>query len=260
MSQTEPTPEQRRAKLDADIARRQALEQKPAAAKAATDPADPEGIQAAFARAGLRMLSATEVAVIEREQSEAVAEQQRQQSREGRVRLWAKICPDRYCEPFAWEKVAAEADHAALAQVLAWKYSDRGMYIVGETGASKSRAVGNALGRVFVDQGRSVRHMDGIEFANSAGAAFGDASKAEAWLRELCKPDVLWIDDFAKRWTPATEEAAFALVERRTARHNRPLIITNNYGKEGMEAMAHDILVMGPMIRRLKDYCDVISV
>ncbi len=173
-----------------------------------------------------------------------------------RAARWAQICPAVYAEPFDPAKSRARA--AGLAKVRAWRFGPRGLYVIGATGSGKSRSVGTQLTPAFM-AGISVRYVDGVTFAIESGAHMGNPTEAikSEWMRTLRTVDVLWIDDFAKRWTEATEEAAFAVVEWRTAR-KLPIIITTNYSGDEMRSMAVQSNVMEPMIRRLKEFCDVV--
>lgn len=247
----------------ADAAKRRKEEQ--AKAREATDTAPKAGPLAGIVNgalhellAGVKVMTPDEIDKLNRERDAEIKDQQRAERLASRAKWWEAICPARYREPFDFTKVAASVDRAEIQRVLDWRFSDRGLYLIGATGLSKTRAVATLLRRVYVDEGRSVKRMDGVQFANEAGAAFYSAPEAEKWLTGLTKPDVLWLDDLAKRWTPATEEAAFAVVERRTA-EMRPLVITINYSREEMEAMTHDAEVVRPLLRRLRDYCDVVT-
>ena len=173
-----------------------------------------------------------------------------------RAAQWAKICPAVYAEPF--DPAKSRAKPAGLAKVRAWRFGPRGLYVIGATGSGKSRSVGTQLTPAFM-AGVSVRYVDGVTFAIESGAHMGNPTEAirSEWMRTLRTVDVLWIDDFAKRWTEATEEAAFAVVEWRTAR-KLPIIITTNYSGDEMRGMAVQANVMEPMIRRLKEFCDVV--
>jgi DNA replication protein DnaC len=84
------------------------------------------------------------------------------------------------------------------------------------------------LQRVIVDEARSAVVMDGIRFANECVAAFRDSDTTEKWLEGLTRPDVLAIDDVAKRFTPATAEGFFAVMDRRSSRL-KPVILTSNF-------------------------------
>jgi DNA replication protein DnaC len=203
-----------------------------------------------------------EFVLVPREETVFLADDPEREIREREQRrreAWNAMVPAIYREPIDFAKVNPEANRDELGKILGWQYGPRGLYIIGHTGLSKSRALCSMVGDYAIYSGRSVKYLDGVAFAIGAGAAMGNPETAERWLKSLCAPDILIIDDFAKRWTPSTEEAAFAVVERRTA-WRKPIMITNNYDRDEMIARAHDRNVVEPMLRRLKDYCEIASI
>lgn len=213
---------------------------------------------------GKPLPTAEELAAAEKESQERHRIALQQLYKRNREGSWEKICPPRFREPFDVNKVTLGVDLRAVETILGWQHGERGLYIYGETGHSKTRALQALLRRLIVDEHRSVKFYDGNAFAIAAGRAFGSPEDTEAWLLENVQADLFVIDDMAKRWTPATADAAFTIIDRRV-NHRRPVIVTINYtaaemiqiGKAGGEvASLRDVAT--PMMRRIADYCQTV--
>lgn len=172
------------------------------------------------------------------------------------------MCPPLFREPWNWELVKPEVDRRKVEQIFGWEYGPKGLYVAGESGHSKTRALWILARRLVLQERRRLLVLDGVAFSNLCTRAFGDPSQTEALLRPLVKADVLWIDDLAKRWTPATEEGAFTVLDRRSAQ-KLPVLVTINYSSDELYAMQQargDLAqirdVSTPLIRRLVDYCE----
>jgi DNA replication protein DnaC len=198
-----------------------------------------------------------------REQLDAEAERADAAERENlrRTRLlgrWRSMCPEKFRETFDPALVEADVDRAEIAAVTGWQYGPEGLFIVGESGRSKTWAMHAMLQRVIVDEARSAVVMDGIRFANECVAAFRDSDTTEKWLEGLTRPDVLAIDDVAKRFTPATAEGFFAVMDRRSSRL-KPVILTSNFtGTDMKEKIGDDRGLGDPLVRRIKQHCRVV--
>ena len=119
--------------------------------------------------------------------------------------------PELYREPFNLDRVDPEVDREEVSRVLGWQYGPQGLWVVGSTGHSKSRAVGALLCRLIVKDRRRVRYMTGGQFGNFCTEAFYDAASTDRRLNELVTPDILVLDDLAKKWTKSTQEGAFEI-------------------------------------------------
>lgn len=243
-TETKITPAER---LEAEVARRKAMRRETWKEERLTvDPVDESEFAAAInalrAHVGDSVLSEEEYTKVLSEQATA-----------SRAAIWAQVCPDLYREPFdlALCKSTRKED---VRRVLDWRFGPRGLYVIGASGTSKSRAVATALTRAFMS-GRSVLFEMGVEFAIKAGATMCNPDEAmkSPWLRGMYEADIVWLDDMGKRWTPATEEAAFLIVEHRTARR-KPIVVTTNFTGDEMQARAADLNTVTPLLRRLRDY------
>lgn len=178
-------------------------------------------------------------------------------AKERRRERWERVVPGTYREEFDMRKVDPSVNLEEVQKILRWQPNPRGLYVQGESGHSKTRAVFAMLGREYLVHGHHFTYIGGIDFALEAAAKFGDCSQAQAWINALCLPEILFIDDAFKRWTPATEEAFFAVVEKRTA-WKKPIIVTNNYTKAELTEQSKDQQVVLPTLRRLREFCEVV--
>lgn len=178
-------------------------------------------------------------------------QERRRKAREAR---WAEICPPLFAAQFDWSKLPSTTKRDGVQEVLDWKFGPRGLFVVGDTGLAKTTTVYAMLREQFI-QGRSVKVYDGIQFAVECSVAFRESGQTEAWLKAALEPDIFVIDDLAKRFTEATQQGFFAVLDRRTT-HLRPLIITSNCSGETLEGMVKDRQLAGPMRRRMKQHLE----
>lgn len=191
--------------------------------------------------------------------SEKEAEwRQRERSREIALReeRYRKLCP-----PLYQHTDPARLPQDKHRQLSQWKYGPKGLALVGPTGTSKTRCAWQLLRRVILE-GRTVRPFDGIGWGMAVSAAFGTPSETEQWLDRVCKVDVLFIDDlFKAKMTEAQELAAYGVFERR-ASMMLPIIVTmNSTGQMILDRMTDQGRADRgePLIRRIREFCDVIS-
>lgn len=177
--------------------------------------------------------------------------------REAYERAWERICPPLFREPFDFGKLPEKTKLAAVQEVLQWQFGPRGLFIIGDSGMAKTTTMFAMLKEKVIRERRKVLVLDGIALATACSAAFKESSATEKWLREMLKPDILVIDDLAKRFTPATQEGFFTILDRRGA-NMKPLIITTNCSGDVLEEMIDDKHLSGPMRRRLRQYCEMV--
>lgn len=167
---------------------------------------------------------------------------------------WETICPEIYRDEVDIDRVQGNRDLARM--IMGWKFQATGMVIIGPTGHGKSRTAWHALRRAHFD-GRKIAAMDGIKFANEAGAAAYSTENTEKWMNRLTWPDILFIDDLAKRFTKTSGQLLFGLIERRTS-SKKPIIITTNLTSLQLETLIDDPELAKPLVRRLKEFCNPI--
>lgn len=249
-------------RLSAEIERRRAAgllgEREPSyfsRSPKAIGPISNEALEALKRRHGITDADIERAAAeIAQEPHETLAEQRR----EAREATWAKICPPLFLEPFDISKVPAETSREAVEEVLAWQFGPRGLFIVGETNRAKTTTMYAMLREKYVTERKSVKIIDGTQFAYDCSLALRDASLTEGWLREMMAPDILAIDDIAKRFTEATQQGFFDVLNRRTT-HLKPIIITSNCSGGTLEGMIKDPQLAGPTRRRIKQFFEPVT-
>ncbi len=179
-----------------------------------------------------------------------------------RQRIFEKAIPIIFREPFDMEKVKPDVDKKEIRSVLEWKPGAKGLYVMGHTGHSKSRAMFALMARLILETDMQVKIIDGIGFANQAAAAFSAPQETEKWLAGMTNPDILAIDDFGKRATKTTWEGAFAILDRRVGA-GKPTFLTLNYDGDDIKTMiqtssksdqSNDAGLGEPFMRRIREF------
>jgi hypothetical protein len=143
---------------------------------------------------------------------------------------WLGLCPPIYRETDI-HRLPPEA-----AKVTQWQYGPRGLVVVGPTGVGKTRAMWLLLKRL-VYEGRHVRALNAVEFANRCADAFMEGRGTE-WTRKLAE--------------------LYLVVERRVA-HGRPILVTTNLtGRAYVEGREDDGERAAATVRRLREFCDTV--
>lgn len=193
---------------------------------------------------------------------EKMGARERAEKQEAANRLWERLCP--------WEfRTVEEGGNTDIAkmdrrqpewrEVLAWSSGRRGLILRSKvSGSCKTRAMWRLLRRLFDIRVQFIA-VTAAEFDRGCRDAGGNFTLSQ-WFSRLADTDVLFIDDLGKgAWTPHTEGTFFDLVDERT-KHGRPILVTTNEDGESLSHMKtkDSIDRAGPMVRRLRDYCDVI--
>jgi len=102
--------------------------------------------------------------------------------------------------------------------ISAWdagKSENKGLLLIGETGAGKTRCIWKLLERQWLEVGNSFIFLTEIEFALEAVESLMN-SKALWFLNGLRATDILVLDDLGKaKHTDRTREALFAVIDQR---------------------------------------------
>lgn len=190
--------------------------------------------------------------------SQRYISQKEQEEAKARTDKWLAICPPIYRDTEI-SRIDADCGRAAVA----WNFqSPRGLGMLGLTGIGKTRAAFIALRRAF-DAGKACRSISHNAFTRTVQTAFAgdgrDREDAKALLDGFQRCDVLLLDDLGK--PPPTERADAELeelVEVRTC-NLKPILWSAN-GSAGwlVKRMGSD---RGePLVRRLSEFCDIITV
>ncbi len=173
---------------------------------------------------------------------------------------WATVCPLTY-RLMNERGGLTDLKKLAMAQpawrnVLEWHLGTKGLLLIGPTGTGKTRSVWRLLHREFM-AGQTFQAYSTARFDRDCRRAGGDFL-LDSWFEELARTDIFFLDDLGKAaWTDATEAQWFDLVEQRTS-WGLPIIITTNDTGESIEARMRVQTRAAPLVRRLREYCDVI--
>ena len=133
----------------------------------------------------------------------------------------------------------------------------RGVVIHGAIGAGKTRAMWELLKvawtantKVFTPGKNSFDHQLAWQYKTE---------NAERWIAEVCDADIVAFDDVTKmRMTERVESELFGVIDHRTT-HHLPVIVTVQGDSTSISrAMGDD--KSAPLIRRLREFCDLIQV
>lgn len=179
-------------------------------------------------------------------------------ARDTRLDEWVALCP----REFRTREEAGNTDIARMdseapnwRKLLEWQFGDRGLLVRGESGRCKTRAMWRLIRQLFLAR-KSVIAMTAARFDRECRDVGGNFNLT-TWFDRLASVDALFIDDLGKgAWTQATEAQFFDLVETRT-RDGMPMLVTSNDNGATLAARLSDGRAE-PLIRRLRDYCEVV--
>lgn len=194
----------------------------------------------------------------EHERKERTAHNQAEQLAK-RMSEWAGVCPPLY------QDTDESRLPAVFKRVMAWVYNPIGLCIGGPTSTCKTRMMFSLCKREFFNS-KAVVAMTHTQFAYSAiHNALAQRDSAEQWMRIITGCDILFIDDLGKArfvtnegTSKHGEELLWHVLEHRWT-HKLPCMFTMNAtGGELAGKMSRD--VANPFLRRLREFCEVISV
>lgn len=148
---------------------------------------------------------------------------------------WERICPPLYRDT---DPDRLECSPVARAAILEWQFGPRGLLVHGPARQGKTRLVYLLLHRLHFTERRKIAALTSNAFSHQVSVLFGEGGgKGEAFVDELTKVPVLFIDDIGKgRLTDRVESEFFHVIETRTA-HLRPTILTTNLTAQGLRSM-----------------------
>lgn len=177
---------------------------------------------------------------------------------------WKRICPSEYQKT---EETRLHPKLRALSEK--WRMKDgRGVGIIGDAGLTKTRTVFCLLKRVFTGRYNSERrnlllYLPATKLSWAASRQFDvdDRTEARALLKSAKDTSILFIDDLAKeRATAIVCKEIYDIIEYRTSR-GRPIFWTSNFtGQKLVDKFAGDGGHGEPIVRRLREFCDVLEV
>jgi DNA replication protein DnaC len=195
------------------------------------------------------------VAVAERSRRE---EEQERETREA----WDAICPSEFRTRFeggATDVERLEREQPALREIMRHPHGSRGLILRGTTGAAKTRCMYRLLRSRFILTPRpSIIAMTSGRFDREARDAAGNFTLTQ-WFKRMAKADLLFIDDLGKgKWGPGTAGQLWEIVDDRCA-NGLPIFITTNFpGDKLAGVLGLDGDTAAPLLRRLREHCNVI--
>ena len=191
------------------------------------------------------------------------AERHRQAILASRVDIeWGQLCPSEFrtvSEGGPTDPIRLAKENPQLDKIMGHPLGDRGLILRGGTGAGKTRAMYRLFRRYFDKHPRpKLMAMTAGQFDRQARDAGGTFTLTQ-WFERLAKVDALFLDDLGKgKWTPGTAGQFWELVDDRT-RNRKPIFITTNLnGNTLVESLGLDRDVAEPLLRRIRENCDVI--
>ncbi len=151
------------------------------------------------------------------------------------ARAWEEICPPLYRETDLDRLCCSPV---AKAAILDWRFSSQGLLIHGPARVGKTRLVYRLLHRLHFVEGRKVAALTSTGFTHEVGIRFGEGhGRGEAFVRELARVPVLFLDDLGKgRFTDRVEAEFFHIIEARAA-NLRPTILTTNLTAQALRGI-----------------------
>lgn len=166
-----------------------------------------------------------------------------------------KICPPLYAETDP-----SRLPSSQYGRVMGWNYGPRGLLLAGESGKGKTRCAWDLVKRLMTVNALDVVVFDCVGFGHEMVRRYrSDDGDIEDWLDELAKCPLIFFDDFGKdKATERVEAEIFGIVERRVA-NKLPIIATTNDTGESLISKLSDNHRGQALIRRLRDFCQVIT-
>lgn len=145
-----------------------------------------------------------------------------------------------------------------VRRVMAWDAkSTKGIGFLGATNAGKSRVI-HALGYRLHMAGEDVFATSGIEFQDRCLSQVRDSGGWADYLKQCAQSSILILDDADKlRLTDAVEAAYYGMLEKRR-RWCLPVLATLNLSGDELAASG-SANRGGPIVTRLRDLCEIIS-
>ena len=174
---------------------------------------------------------------------------------DGAVSFLKKTVP-----PIYWSTDKNRLPFNSVVTMDSWEYNPRGIGMVGESGAGKSRLAVVLLKRMAQEEGRYCIFAPATEFANACADQFSDdkyvALRASVKLSEVRNTPILLLDDLGKnRMTDRSESSLYELLEYRTSRMLPTHWTSNSNAKQLRTMFSSDRA--DAIMRRLIEFSDI---
>jgi len=174
-----------------------------------------------------------------------------------RQEKWETMCPPEFLKDLDFSR--PNCQERIFDQVMSWEFNPRGILIHGPSARCKTRFIFKLLEREH-NAVRKVIALTHPEFRLQISALASENQTGLAkYMVNLCKvAEILFIDDLGKgNFTSASEEALSEIIDQRSRWH-RPIFFSTN---DDMRTLGKRLSAdrEAPMLRRIMDYCKIIS-
>ena len=136
--------------------------------------------------------------------------------------------------------------------------SQLGIWIVGESGAGKTRSLCKLIDRIE-KEGKSLHAYFHGQFNNEVVRASKSDRGLEEWQRKVCFADYLIIDDlFAQKLTERVETTIFEIIDNRIS-WKRPTIVTTMFFAQDMVSRFSSRERCKALFRRIEEFFKVVT-
>lgn len=164
--------------------------------------------------------------------------------------------PDRYVGyELGGYRVTADNERAVkIAKYFCDNKPNRGLFLYGACGTGKT-LLAAIIAQNYLRDGLNVKFFDMPGLLTDIKATFDSKTSTATFLDEICKADLLVVDDIGvEKVTDWSIEQLYLIVNRRY-NSNRPLICTSNYDSNGLNRRLGDDITARRIISRLKEMC-----
>lgn len=189
------------------------------------------------------------------------AEENRRKEDES-LRKWKELCPQLYRiteEHGDTDESKLMSSNPIFAEILTRKYGRKGLLMRGDSGKCKTRIMWRLMRRYF-DMGRSIRAFTAGSFERACRDAAGKFHLTE-WFEDLAGVDCLFLDDLGKApWSQTTTSTFFDILEARSSTRRPMFVTTNLSGDTLLQQLKLEKDIGEPMLRRLREFCELVVV
>lgn len=186
-----------------------------------------------------------------------------------RAQRWREMCPAAFQGEGETTVTHPDWPVAAWGQVMNWspKRGEKGILLVGDTGAAKSRIIWMLLRRIMVQEGlEDIEVLYGAAFRAGIVKAYADG-RSEAFVHRLATCRLLVFDDLGLDKLGSGTLADFRSVLDERYRAQLPILAATNFRAESLEKQlvkdqknTQDGIVAATAVQRLRLMCDVVPV
>lgn len=166
------------------------------------------------------------------------------------------------CPPLYRDTEASQLHPKFREIAMNWRYSSKGLGLVGIAGTGKTRAAYLLIQRMLT-LGYTAQATNSTSFAKLCVEQFTDdksrRASAEKAMKSIYRADIWLLDDLGKqRMTERTETELYAVLEHRSSQ-KLPTIWTANAESDALRRMFSDEH-REPIMRRLIDFTTIVAV